>query len=187
MNILYTVYRTTYTGDGRYYVGVHKTSNPNDLYLGSGTHLRAAIKLYGRSTFVKDILFTFDNPKDAYLKEAELVTPELVASGEVFNCIAGGSVSPDWVESRKVARRGKPQPNISKALRKSSPFVGKFLVSFPKGVIDDAPDRVIYEEVDDLLEWADRNHFSRSTARHLLKTGVTANQGPLRGVHIIRT
>ena len=44
MTTFYTVYRTTKTDDGRFYIGVHKTQNPHDDYLGSGIHIKAAIK-----------------------------------------------------------------------------------------------------------------------------------------------
>lgn len=182
----YTVYKTTYSGDGRYYIGVHKTSNPNDLYRGSGKHLRAAMKQYGYQNFKKEVLFVFDNAKDAYQKEAELVTPALIESGTVFNLVAGGSPSPDWVLTRKVERKGKPQPNISKAKRKNSPMVGNFLVSFPPGVIEDSPETIIFQPVDDLLAWAEVHSFSESTVRHLLSTGKPATQGALRGVFITR-
>ena len=32
----YTVYKITNTANGRIYVGVHRTENPHDSYLGSG-------------------------------------------------------------------------------------------------------------------------------------------------------
>jgi len=185
MNQLYTVYKTKYIVDGRYYIGVHKTNNPNDRYLGSGTHLKAAMKLYGRSNFKKEILAAFSSAEPAYEMEGKLVTPELISSGKVFNCIAGGSISPDWLESRRIARRGKKQPNISKARRKNSPMVGNFLVSYPRGITDD-PEAVLFEPVNDLLEWGERLQFSESTVRHLMNTGLTAKQGPLRGIFIRR-
>lgn len=179
---MFTVYKTTLNLDGRYYIGVHKTDKPLDRYLGSGTRLKAAMKKYGRENFSKEILFTFENGEDAYLKEAELVTPELVASGKVFNLIAGGSMSPEWTTSRVKQRRGQLQPNISKAKRKYSPMVGKFLVSFPLGTFEDST--ILFEEVDDLLHWSEVNGFSESTVRHLLTSGKTATQGALRGVFI---
>jgi hypothetical protein len=183
---MFTVYKTTFLLDGRYYIGVHKTDNPNDKYMGSGTHLRSAMKIYGRQNFKKEILFIFEDEESAYLKEAELVTQELVSSGQVFNLISGGSKSPEWAQSRKVARRGKPQPNISRAKREISPLVGNFRIAFPKGVIEDSPDTQIFEYCNDLLDWASLNKFSESTVRHLLYTGTVARQGPLRGVFIER-
>lgn len=57
--ILYTVYRTTNLLNGMFYIGVHKTTNPNDSYLGSGKRLRYAIKKYGVEAFEKEILHVF--------------------------------------------------------------------------------------------------------------------------------
>lgn len=41
---MYTVYKVTNIKNGKYYVGVHKTNNPYDSYMGSGTAIRNAIK-----------------------------------------------------------------------------------------------------------------------------------------------
>lgn len=40
----YTVYRTTNKINGMFYIGVYKTTDPNDSYLGSGKRIRYAIK-----------------------------------------------------------------------------------------------------------------------------------------------
>lgn len=45
---MYTVYKTTNIINGKYYIGVHKTTNPNDSYLGSGKAIKEAIKKYGK-------------------------------------------------------------------------------------------------------------------------------------------
>lgn len=87
---VYTVYKVTNTINGKYYVGVHKTKTPNDRYLGSGDGIKSAIKKYGRQNFIKEILFVFDIADDAYEKEAELVSEEVVSSGNCYNRHVGG-------------------------------------------------------------------------------------------------
>ena len=59
--MIYTVYKITNTINNRYYIGVHKTTNPNDSYYGSGLVIKEAIKKYGKENFIKEILFTFEN------------------------------------------------------------------------------------------------------------------------------
>jgi hypothetical protein len=117
MTQLYTVYRTTNTVTGRFYIGVHKTNNPLDDYLGSGLALKEAIKKYGRKTFTKEVLFSFEHRDDAYAKEKELVTKVLIESGQVYNIATGGVPSIDWGNRRKAtALRGEEHPQWGKKL-----------------------------------------------------------------------
>jgi len=115
MNTFYTVYRTTNIATHRFYIGVHKTTDPNDGYLGSGLALKQAIKKYGRAAFIKEVLFCFDTSAEAYAKEKELVTAALIESGEVYNIATGGVPSIDWGNRRKAtALRGEAHPQWGK-------------------------------------------------------------------------
>jgi hypothetical protein len=73
--MFYTVYRTTNLVNGKYYFGVHKTDNPEDGYLGSGTYIKHAVAKYGFEKFRKGVLFVFDetNAAAAFAKEDELI------------------------------------------------------------------------------------------------------------------
>jgi hypothetical protein len=53
--MFYTIFRTTNKKNGKIYIGKHQTDNINDTYIGSGTALIAAIKKWGRDSFVKEI------------------------------------------------------------------------------------------------------------------------------------
>jgi hypothetical protein len=86
----YLVYEIQNLVNNKIYVGVHKTDNPDDSYLGSGIAIRLAIKKYGRNKFKKTILHSFDNADDAYLTEAEIVTAEFVAQRDTYNLSTGG-------------------------------------------------------------------------------------------------
>lgn len=132
--MFYTIYRTTNTITGKYYIGKHQTEKANDDYLGSGSALKAAIKKYGKASFIKEVLFVFDNELDMNLKEKELITEELVSDKNSYNKGVGGEGGPHFrgkkhtVESRKkFARPGKKLTDqhkikISEANRKRGPL-----------------------------------------------------------------
>lgn len=75
--IKFTVYKILNLTTNEYYIGVHKTSNPNDNYLGSGLHIKNQVKKYGKENFKKEILFEFDKEEDAFQKEIELVNANI--------------------------------------------------------------------------------------------------------------
>lgn len=102
---MYTVYRTTNILTGHFYIGVHKTENPNDSYLGSGLAIKAAIKQLGKSAFKKEIIECFDDARSAYALENKLVTKKLVKDPNCYNLTVGGIPTADWFEKRKVHYR----------------------------------------------------------------------------------
>ncbi len=42
----YVVYKTTNLVNSKYYIGVHRTNDPNDDYLGSGNLIKRAINTF---------------------------------------------------------------------------------------------------------------------------------------------
>jgi len=90
MKTYYTVYETTNTINGKIYIGVHKTKNPEDSYMGSGNAISKAIKKYGKGNFSKKILYKFDTLQEAYDKEAEIVTKEFCLEKNNYNLVPGG-------------------------------------------------------------------------------------------------
>lgn len=71
--IHYLIYEILNLSNGKYYIGQHKTKNPLDNYMGSGHYLIKAQK-NNLSSFVKIILFDFNNYNEMNEKEKELVT-----------------------------------------------------------------------------------------------------------------
>lgn len=101
----YIVYCTVCTENGKIYIGVHKTENPEifDGYIGNGikkgyciknpkTPFQYAVKKYGFSKFKRNILFVFDTEEEAYKKEAELVTYEFIKRKDNYNSCLGGII-----------------------------------------------------------------------------------------------
>jgi group I intron endonuclease len=85
MEYIYVIYKTTNTVNGKFYIGVHRTLNLNDGYMGCGhfkgrkirenldTPFYRALKKYGDSAFVTKILYSFNEESIAYSKEKELI------------------------------------------------------------------------------------------------------------------
>ena len=69
---MYTVYKIVNTINNKFYIGVHKTNNPHDNYMGSGSAIKNAIKKYGKEKFIKEILYITESKKEAYDKEKQL-------------------------------------------------------------------------------------------------------------------
>jgi NUMOD3 motif len=96
MGLKFTVYKTTNLKNAKYYLGSHKTANPNDSYLGSGTLLLQAIAEDGEENFRKEILFIYDNKKEMFDKEFEVVE---TAKGDplCYNLRSGGRGGFDYI------------------------------------------------------------------------------------------
>tara|TARA_R110000824_G_scaffold159803_1_gene334285 strand:+ start:753 stop:1547 length:795 start_codon:yes stop_codon:yes gene_type:complete len=88
--VRYTVYKTTNTVNGKIYIGVHQTKNPNDAYLGSGLLLRRALKKYGRAVFTKEVLHDFNTPEEMLVREREIVTTAFKRDPMTYNLVEGG-------------------------------------------------------------------------------------------------
>jgi len=97
--MFYLIYKITNNLDGKIYIGSHKTKNINDGYMGSGKYLNRAYLKYGLDNFTKEILFVFDNAKDMYAKEAEIVNDEFLIEANTYNLKRGGFGGFDFINS----------------------------------------------------------------------------------------
>ncbi len=95
----YYLYEIRNNLNGKIYVGVHKTANLDDGYMGSGTVIKSAIKKHGVDNFTKVILETFDTSEAMYAREAEIVTVEFLARVDVYNLRRGGFGGFDYIAS----------------------------------------------------------------------------------------
>lgn len=86
----YTIYKVTNKINGKIYIGMHKTNNLDDGYMGSGKYLNFAMNKHGIENFEKEILHVFDNKKDMHKKEVEIVNEEFVAENNTYNLKIGG-------------------------------------------------------------------------------------------------
>jgi hypothetical protein len=99
MTNFYYLYRITNKINGKIYIGVHKTSNIEDNYFGSGKLLKRAIKKHGKENFTKEILEFFDTEIQMYAREKEIVNYEFVNSSETYNIVEGGNGSFSYINS----------------------------------------------------------------------------------------
>lgn len=88
----YIVYKITNLINAKFYIGVHKTLNLNDGYMGSGVLIKKAILKYGPQNFKKEILKEFTSLEEAVKYEAELVTKDFVLEDNNYNIALGGNV-----------------------------------------------------------------------------------------------
>lgn len=120
------VYKTTNIINGKYYIGVHKTNDIEDGYLGSGAILKKAIEKYGKENFRKDILSYHDSYESALEEEKNIVSEDLLSDENCYNVIIGGGMPP--------IRRGEDHHFFGKSHNKAkermlsdaNPSKGKF-------------------------------------------------------------
>jgi len=142
----YVIYKTTNLVDGKVYIGCHKTEDPNDDYLGSGTLLRRAIKKHGVANFRKEILHIFDSAEEMFDKEVELVNEDFVSRRDTYNIKNGGHGGWDHIEHdytseeyrMKVSKRTKLALSSEKVRRKISKDVSSRFInpSYRKKISD---------------------------------------------------
>lgn len=89
-NIHY-LYKTTCVITGRYYIGMHSTTNLNDGYMGSGKRLRYSIRKYGKENHIKEILEFFDSRELLVEAEKTAITTDMLCDKMCMNIMSGGT------------------------------------------------------------------------------------------------
>lgn len=103
----FLIYKITNSINGKIYVGCHRTKDPHDDYMGSGTLLAKAYEKHGQENFIKEILYVFDNPEDMFRAEAFFVNKEFLRRKDVYNMTTGGNGSWYSMNNNTEARKEK--------------------------------------------------------------------------------
>lgn len=90
--MFYILYKITNNINQKIYIGIHKTCNINDHYMGSGKLIKQSIKKYGKENFHKDLLFVFNTLEEAQLKEREIVDSNFILREDNYNISIGGGL-----------------------------------------------------------------------------------------------
>ena len=113
----YTVYKITNLINDKIYIGVHKTKDINDDYMGSGKILKRAQEKYGIEKFKKEILEVFDNADDMFNMESKLVNEDFVKDKNNYNLKPGGEGG--WYLTKEQLQLGRKKANENGACEKA--------------------------------------------------------------------
>jgi hypothetical protein len=89
-NDMYFVYETTNLINNKKYRGIHKTSNIDDGYLGSGLVLLLSVNKYGKENFTREILEYCNSYDELIEKEKLYVDENWVKDPLTYNLKTGG-------------------------------------------------------------------------------------------------
>ena len=147
MSYVYIVYKTTNSINGKYYIGVHRTSNLNDGYMGCGhyrgrklrtqldTRLYRAFRKYGDDAFITEVMHSFKNEIDAFKKEKELID---ITDKNCYNDKPGGigGFHPDTNKGRILSESERKKLSDSAKIRsKLYPLQTEILKQYNKSRI----------------------------------------------------
>lgn len=113
--MFYYLYEIKNNVNDKIYVGVHKTTDLADGYMGSGKILLQAMKKYGIENFSKRIIEMFETPEEMFNREKEIVTEEFLARDDTYNLRRGGRGGFDYINSSGIVKmRGKQHTDSTK-------------------------------------------------------------------------
>ena len=84
------IYKTTCSITGKYYIGMHSTSNLDDGYIGSGRRLWLSINKHGKENHSVEILEWLPDRSSLKLREKEIVNEDLLIDKNCMNLVLGG-------------------------------------------------------------------------------------------------
>lgn len=103
--MFYILYQVTNLINCKIYIGVHRTKNLEDGYMGSGKAIKQAIKKYGKENFKKEVLEFFEDEIKMYQREKEVINEDFLKRKDVYNLTNGGTGGFYYINSSGKALR----------------------------------------------------------------------------------
>jgi len=104
METYFIIYKTTCLITNKFYVGMHKTTNLQDGYLGSGKILKRSLKKHGVKNHVFEILEYLPDFDSLVKREREIVNETLISDPSCMNLKIGGEGGFTNVEHQRKAQ-----------------------------------------------------------------------------------
>lgn len=99
--MFYILYKTTNKINGKYYIGIHRTYNIDDGYMGSGKLLRSAIKKYGIENFEREVIKYCNSLEELIDEERFIVNEQFVLDKSTYNMELGGAGGKIWTQEMR--------------------------------------------------------------------------------------
>ena len=115
----FILYKIVNIQNGKFYIGVHRTNDVNDDYMGSGTLIKRAIKKHGVENFKKEILEFFETEDEMLKREEEIVTYEFIKENNVYNIMPGGNYGSEKRNGLTFKNKHHTQKSKDKIRKKS--------------------------------------------------------------------
>lgn len=121
------IYKTTNILNSMYYIGMHRTDDLDDGYLGSGRELLKAMSKHGKASFIREILEFADTDSELIALEKAYVTKEVVKDENSYNMTTGGAGRLSFGESCNFSEEGLERLRESgkRYFGENNPFFGK--------------------------------------------------------------
>lgn len=116
--MFYYLYEIRNNLNGKIYIGVHKTRDMNDGYMGSGKVIQRAFVKHGIENFTKVILETFENAEAMYAREKEVVTDDFLLREDTYNLRRGGNGGWDYINKTGENYKHKTAESFEKTKTK---------------------------------------------------------------------
>jgi hypothetical protein len=114
------IYRTENIKTGRYYIGMHSTSDINDGYLGSGSLLKKSVQYHGREYHERTILEYCSSREELMIREGEIINDDVLNDPKCMNISPGGGGFEKIEYCRSAGRIGNE--NFKKRLKEDKEF-----------------------------------------------------------------
>jgi hypothetical protein len=151
------IYKTTNLINGKYYIGMHSTSNLDDGYLGSGNRIRRSVRKYGKDNFKLEILEFLSNREDLAKREKEIVNEDIIRDKLCMNLKIGGEGG--WhIHARNAFKQKLQDP--------------EFRSNFGKKMSESNLRRVARGEIIKAPDWTGKSHRQETKTKIGLANSV---------------